>query len=710
MSTSIRPSSSTSPSGPRAIEGQRGAAAVTILLLMLSLVAMLGLVEVGYLYWTKRDLQKVADLAALAGAGRLDQCNASNSDNAAARGNAVNDNSFAGTLAIQCGYWNPSNPGDDHFVSATSATPVNAVKVVAQRSPVPFFHQIESLPTISASAVAWRSSPQVAFTVGSQLLNVNGQAPLQQVLKLVGVDIDNTTVLGYQGLANLQITPRGLLEALGIGVGTDLTVGGYNALLRGTSISVGKLLEIMAQLASQQGLLGVDLSLLQQKLASAELDKVEIKLGSSESTPGLFASIIGPITDPAAGLDIQLNALDLIGGAVSIAGSGHAVAIGDLQVLGSGVTVKSSIVEPPSIGVGPVGTTAYNAQVRLFVDIDTNNLTALLSSVFKLLGTRLKLPIYIDVIDGYATASAIDCTSTPKNATFDVVSAIANVCVGKATVDWTSTRDMCATGLQNEQLLTLFSLPLLNSQIKLPALADRQSLTVDEGETGSTEPNRLLIGDTVANLVNALLNLLGDLLSPSSSDSSTASTIATQYLEATKDPSGRYNAANVIPALRNGINDLGALGTWETNIPTCNLLTCWKARGDVWQGFLNSTQIGGSLLGSVLDLLGLTACDGLLTQLLAYNNCVRNNLANYLQTKPDGLDNLGSYNPSSGAGSCGGVVCLLLRPVVDSVLRPLLNALGGLLSNVLASVLGLELGRTDVHVQSIQCHSAQLVH
>lgn len=689
---------------------QRGAATITLLLLMLSLVAMLGLVEVGYLYWVKRDLQKVADLAALAGAGRLEQCNASNDDNLAARASALSDNAHLGTLTIRCGYWHPGNAGEDHFLDASAEHPVNAVKVVARRSPLPFFNQIDALPTISASAVAWHSAPQVAFSVGSQLLNVNGQAPLQQVLKLLGVDIDGVTVAGYQGLADLQITPRGLLEALGLGVGTDLTVGDYNALLQGNRVGLGQLLEATTALASQQGLLGLDLSLLQQRLAAANLDSVRIALGSTDTTSGLFAHVVGASTDPATGLDVQLNALDLISTAASIAGAGHAATISGLQVLGTGVSVQASVVEPPSIGVGPVGTTAYNAQVRLFIDIDSNDIT-LLSAAFKLLGTRLLLPIYIDVIDGYATATAIDCAGSPRNASFAVTSSVANVCVGKTSVDWRSTRDLCGSTLQDEQLLTLFGLPLLSSRIRLPALSDTQNLTINEGDTGSTSPHRLPIGDTLADLSSALLGLLGDLLSPGSSDNSTASAIAGQYLEATRNAStGRYSATAVIEALKNGTGDLGALGTWQTQIPSCNLLYCTPTTGDVWQGFLASTQINGSLLGSVLDLLGLTACDGLLTQLLAYNSCIRNNLARYLKTKPGGLDGLGSYNPSTGSGSCNGVVCLLLRPVVDAILRPLLNAIGSLLSQVLANVLGLELGRSDIHVQSIQCHSAQLVH
>src|SRR5690606_35983370 len=41
---------------------QRGAMAITIAIMLLGLIFMLGLVEIGYLYWAKRDTQKVADL------------------------------------------------------------------------------------------------------------------------------------------------------------------------------------------------------------------------------------------------------------------------------------------------------------------------------------------------------------------------------------------------------------------------------------------------------------------------------------------------------------------------------------------------------------------------------------------------------------------------------------------------------------------------
>jgi uncharacterized membrane protein len=73
---------------------------------------------------------------------------------------------------------------------------------------------------------------------------------------------------------------------------------------------------------------------------------------------------------------------------------------------------------------------------------------------------------------------------------------------------------------------------------------------------------------------------------------------------------------------------------------------------------------------------------------------VRNNLASYIQTAPagflDGAGGTGVTNPD-GSVSCSGLLCTLL-------------------TNLLASVLGVELGRTDVNVQSIQCSAAQLVY
>lgn len=109
----------------------------------------------------------------------------------------------------------------------------------------------------------------------------------------------------------------------------------------------------------------------------------------------------------------------------------------------------------------------------------------------------------------------------------------------------------------------------------------------------------------------------------------------------------------------------------------------------------------------------INRCNSLLSTLLNYNNCVKSNLASYLQTRPGGLEDLaggtGVTDPGTDQVRCSGLLCLALTPVLETV-KPLLNGVSTLLSQTLAQVLGLELGRTDVHMQSIQCTPAQLVY
>lgn len=691
---------------------QRGGAGLPMMLLLLGLVVILGLIEVGYLYWSKRDVQKTADLAALAGAQRLEQCTTDYKDNLAARSNAVTDNQFGGELTINCGYWGAELPAGARFVGVSSSHPLNAVQVTASRQSVPMLGQLTSLPRISATAVARRMPPQAAFSVGSRLLNVNSNAPLQGMLRLVGVDLTQTQIASYQGLADVKITPRGLLQALGIPVATDINVGDLNNLLAANQVSVGRLLEIMASLAGQQGVAGVDLRLLQQKLLGAGISDVLVQLGSNASSSGLFAKIAGGSEAASGALDVDLNALDLLGTTISIANSKHAVEVPQLDVLGL-LKAKASIVEPASIGIGPVGTTAYNSQVRLFLDIDSHRIPAL-GAVLNWLGTRIKLPTYIDVIDGYGQLTAINCSVQPATATVDVTSAIANVCIGKATTPWNSTRELCRTGLSEEILVSLLGRDVLTRKISLEALSQRDQLILSEGQIGTVKPNDLKVGKLVSDLVDALLGTVQSLFTPQGNSSTAAKDLAVQYLEATKK-NGLYQPAVVVQALKEGNSaaNLPALGSWTTEIPTCDswILGCTpkKVQGEVWQGFLYETTISKpSVLGGLLDVLGLTSCQGLIAG-LAFNDCVSNALAKYLQTKPGGLSGNGSYNPVTGGGTCSSALCLLLKPVVDSILRPLLDGVGKLLSQLLSEVLGLQLGRTDVHMQSIQCGRGQLV-
>lgn len=712
---------------------QRGAMSVTMLLVMIGLVAMLGLVEIGYLYWAKRDAQKVADLSAIAGAQRLDLCNASFSDNSAARNNAERQNRFVGVLAIQCGSWNATHPAADHFVAGASAShPLNAVKVTASRSVLPLFGQNASLPQISAQAVAKRSAPTAVFSVGSQLLRVNGNTPLGSTLKLVGVDLDQTTLLGYDGLAQARVTPGGLLQALGIPVDANISIGDFNALLAAHKVSLGRLVDATASVLARSGVAAVDLTLLRNALGTRlDLDALAVQLGSDANGSGLFAKVVAPDGSASSALQANVSALDLLTTGITIASDGRGVSINQLNLLGEAVSVRTGVVEPPSIGIGGVGATAYNAQVRVVADVDTNGIRILglgLGQLLGNLGIRVKLPVHADVTNAMGTLVSLQCTAERPTATIRVDASVLRSCVGKvAEADRFSTRNVCGTPLQNEQMITLLGAAVVNDKLSLDALQASEQVTLAAGETASTRINPLLIGDTVSHIVEELLRVLSNLLSPASNGMSTsqaADNLADQLLKAANPGGGRYNVNDTVTFLRRTQphNGIEPFAEWQlTNgVPfACSLLglnTCFRT-GPVWDGFKATVTGEGlgvlnGLLGSVAGGLLINRCDSLISNLVGYNSCVQKNLSSYLQTAPEGVLDayLGSGVTAPGNQvSCRGLLCILLKPVLD-VLKPVLNGIGTLLTTTLANVLGLELGRTDVHVQSIQCNSAQLVY
>ncbi|WP_295575705.1 TadG family pilus assembly protein [uncultured Stenotrophomonas sp.] len=704
----------------------RGGMSVTMMLIMLALLAMLGLIEIGYLFWAKRDAQKVADLAALAGAQRLELCTSDNSDNSAARQSALAQNRFRGTLQIRCGNWSATRATSNRFVTTVdAANPRNAVQVVAQRGVLPFFGQNARLPTVSVQAVARRSEPTAVFAVGSQLLRTRGDSLLLSTLRLVGLDVTNATVLSYDGLAQANITPSGLLKALNIPVSANLSVADFNRLLAVNKVSLAQLVNATATVVGRDTTVGVQLRALADLVATKiDINKLNIALGSESGGGGLFAEVISPDGTAGSALESKISVLNLISTAISIANEGNGIAVEGLNLLG--INVQAGVVEPPSIAIGGVGSRAYNAQVRLMVDVDSNNLFAL-GPLLQLLGTQLHLPLHVDVANAMGTLTGIQCGSSPPRATIQVDSSVLRACVGKVDpAQRFSKNNVCDNTLQNEQLLKLLGRPLITSKITLPALTGSQNLTLAAGESGSTQINPLALGDTVSNLVDELLRVLSGMLSSPSqgmSANDTAKALADRYLQAAFPSGGRYNVDQVIPLLRDGdpSRNLAPLGNWtvKNGVPKPCLLgltTCWED-GSVWTGYRTTVTGQGlglldGLLGSLVGGLLINRCDSLLGNLIDYNGCVRNNLASYIQTAPagflDGAGGTGVTNPD-GTVSCSGLLCTLLKPILTA-LRPVLNSVGALLTNLLASVLGLELGRTDVNVQSIQCSAAQLVY
>ncbi len=362
-----------------------------------------------------------------------------------------------------------------------------------------------------------------------------------------------------------------------------------------------------------------------------------------------------------------------------------------------GVTLQSRVVEPPSIGIGPVGTKAYNSQVRVSLNIKTGE--SALGGLLGALGTKIDLPIALDVVNAQGRLDAIDCDATPPQATIHVAAPILNACIGKIspTALW-SKSDVCTTDLESMPMVKVLGIDLLSGKVAIPALAHGQDLTLGVGETLTTNRNALEIGGTVKSLLDQLLKLL--LGGNTGSDDTPADRapnleIATKLADYYLAKAGSTNISAIKGALTTdhltwdrpgGLLGLGTVTMpeeWAAKIAALPSVGCTPLFG---------SPSAACIRTKLIDSLQSRAQDGFISGLLG------------------GLVDLVSNLLGLGKGADGTpLLSTVLGPLLQ-LLQPILDSVGGLISNLLGDTLGLELGRTDVHLQSLGCRNAKLVY
>lgn len=664
---------------PRTRGSRRQGGAVLVQAAVALLVCVIALTgtELGYLFFVKREMQKAADLAAITGARTLATDSCANA-NAAAVANA-NQNlqalGFPMTVTPTCGRFDPAYTTKDKYFD-TAASPHNAINVFVSGTG-PTFLPFLSSRLVSAEAVAKSGPPLAGFSVGTKLLAVTGNGLLGDTLKMLGLDLTGTSLVGYDGLADVKITPGGLLQQLGIPVASDLTVAGMNALLLANQVTLGQVLDATAVAAGRSDLLALNTTLLNAlttKLGGAG-NVNQIKLGSDSSGTGrgLFANVVSPDTSAGSALTAQVSALDILKAAVGVASAGHAVDVPSLtlNLLGlATVTTKVGVVEPPSVAFGAVGVSAYTAQVRSSIRVQTTSglLGALLSPL-----VSVDLPIVIDVVSGKGTLAEL-CTADLRDgsgndrARITVASSIAKVCVGTiAAGDLFSKSNACNDNLTNptNPLLSVAGLIQATQKINLDALPSNGSVTLKEGETQSTT-NNLQIGTTVSNLVTQLTNQLFGAAPPATAPTSTQ-----------------------LDNLRDQI--------WSETASVCTATTpaCRGSRLTDANSRVTAKTGQSGLLSGVVNLLG-----GVVSSLL--NSCT--GLAYLGGTEAGCKQMLRDTLAASSNTTLGGTVNNSLA-YLTGLVKPLLDALGSsVLTPLLQNVLGIDLGVTDVHLIKLNCN------
>jgi uncharacterized membrane protein len=335
--------------------------------------------------------------------------------------NAATDNGSPATLTETAGVWlngtftpegsyvgTPAQLVRCYYYSPPLTYPCNAVSVTATQSVPQIFVGGTSIVTRSSIAEV---SPEAGFSVGSYLASINTQqsAFLNALLGTLG-GTANVTVVGYEGLANTNVTINQLIAASG-GLLTPSNV--MTASESGStwqSIWNAAVANQVAQLncsatptplpcsasTALSGTNALDLTSSTQAQLCQLVSINSINGSSSSCTSGNLTNVE---------LETSLNALQTFTTEAELANGTNAIDLGTSLGI-TGVTdakVTLTMIQIPQVAFGPVGTTASTAQ--LSTDLQLN-----------LLGVGL-INIPLSAAQGTGTLNALRCAYNSMSAT-----------------------------------------------------------------------------------------------------------------------------------------------------------------------------------------------------------------------------------------------------------------------------------------------------
>ncbi|RZT29345.1 TadG family pilus assembly protein [Cupriavidus agavae] len=430
---------------PATFTRERGAVSLmaAVLIATVALGALVS-IDIGLVFYNQRQLQKVADLAALSGAQQLKRADdlATTAANVAASVSAAaSQNGYGDAVSTNCaevaagaadglraclGLWDPANPanGDSvrHFNPAYNPATVspNAVRVQVTRTvPLLFVLPGGKSRQLSAEAIAAGSPPVASFSLGSGLVDFSSAS---SVLGLLLGNNVSLSVADWNGLASANVTLGDLRLQLGAGTVDQLL---------NTALSIQDFYALVLNAAGRQALLGAALGSPPTQLG---VNGIGTRLTLSQL---LDLGVLTPAASSAA--EVGLNVASLLTAAAYVARGTDAVALNvpnlnvDLGLAKASATAALTVIQPPQVAVGPARqlpdgrwrTTASAAQLGINLRVNAAlDLGALLRA-------DVTLPVLVRAAPARADLTGLQCAAAPaqRRATVNVSTALLDVCL-----------------------------------------------------------------------------------------------------------------------------------------------------------------------------------------------------------------------------------------------------------------------------------------
>ena len=386
---------------------QRGAIAILAGLSLVFVITSAALaVDIGQAAWQKRSLQRLVDVVSLdavrAVGDRKDSVNCVSFATTLAQESATrndfdyDDTALGNSMIVETGV---ADAATKAFTPSVDCAAANAVRVTAtSRSDNRFMPGNIGLTT---QAVAM-SGALATFSLGSRAASVDATtSPILNSLlgNMLGGTISLDAV-SYNGLLGASVGLGDVWTELGLGTPTQIL---------NSDVTYRDFLNASADALNNQG----DPSSVAAATVLGTL-ATQVGTGAHFKFGDMLAIASG---DPGDAANAQMNVLEMIGMAASVANGTNLLNL-TLPITIPGVsstTMKMSVIEPPVIATGPVGTQAHTAQARIQLDLTlVQRLTVLLQQGI------VHLPVYVEAAGADGTLTNIRCATPATNSDITV--------------------------------------------------------------------------------------------------------------------------------------------------------------------------------------------------------------------------------------------------------------------------------------------------
>ena len=502
----------------RMIQDNSGNIGISAALVAPLIVLSMGLgIDYGYLTLQKREMQAVADIAAIVSASDL-----ANMETAARRhlkanglsmtlatskglidvdGKPVTDQLAAmkgGILTVIKGRYLPDPALDVAERFIPGATPADAAQVTVEREGELHLAAMFSTPPALRVTGTAAATKLAAFSVGSRLASLDGGILNAVLGQLLGTTI-SLKVMDYRALADADINIQPFLKI--VSTRLNLQAATYEDVLNADLTMP----ELLASMRLVGGL---------SSAATSALKAIDTAVNHNKRTIRLAQILnIDPKKDikveAGSNWNMKVSALELLSAVAAISNGKNQIAINALTGIPGIATASVQLaigeppVETPPHKLGAPGTAVRTAQTRLAVTVEVNGLAALA-------GLRIKIPLYVEVAYAEARLADIRCyggSTTNAGVTIDAVPGIAEIAIGtvnpSALSAFGNTPRVEKARLIDSALLHVDGIAHIETQNLQP-----QRLTFSPSEVASNAVKSVSTRDTLTSATQSLLKNL----------------------------------------------------------------------------------------------------------------------------------------------------------------------------------------------------------